>query len=89
MRVEIAGSLERDWMEQFGSIRSLLARVEGETQHLGRATASLAGSLRSSTVRGAWGEVNLRRVLEAVGMIGRCDFDEQVTTVSGHGRAAT
>ena len=88
MRVEHqVGSLERDRMEQFGSIRSLLARVEGETQHLGRATASLAGSLRSSTVRGAWGEVGLRRVLEAAGMIGRCDFDEQVTTVSGHGRA--
>ena len=80
------GSLERDRMEQFGSIRSLLARVEGETQHLGRATASLAGSLRSSTVRGAWGEVQLRRVLEAAGMVSRCDFDEQVTAVSAHGR---
>jgi DNA recombination protein RmuC len=80
------GSLERDRMEQFGSIRSLLARVEGETQHLGRATASLAGSLRSSTVRGAWGEVQLRRVLEAAGMMSRCDFDEQVSAVSGHGR---
>ena len=73
------GSLERDRMEQFGSLRALLARVEGETQHLGRQTASLAGSLRSSTVRGAWGEVQLRRVLEASGMLARCDFDEQVT----------
>lgn len=73
-------------MEQFGSIRSLLARVEGETQHLGRTTASLAGSLRSSTVRGAWGEVQLRRVLEAAGMMGRCDFDEQVSAVSAHQR---
>ena len=80
------GSLERDRMEQFGSIRSLLARVEGETQHLGRTTASLAGSLRSSTVRGAWGEVQLRRVLEAAGMMGRCDFDEQVSAVSAHQR---
>ena len=81
------GSLERDRMEQFGSIRSLLARVEGETQHLGRQTASLAGSLRSSTVRGAWGEVQLRRVVEAAGMLSRCDFDEQVSAVSGHGAA--
>ena len=62
------------------------ARVEGETQHLGRQTASLAGSLRSSTVRGAWGEVQLRRVLEASGMLPRCDFDEQVTAVSAHDR---
>ena len=87
VRVEThVGSLERDRMEQFGSLRALLARVEGETQHLGRQTASLAGSLRSSTVRGAWGEVQLRRVLEASGMLSRCDFDEQVTAVSAHDR---
>ena len=87
LRVEHhVGSLERDRMEQFGSLRALLARVEGETQHLGRQTASLAGSLRSSTVRGAWGEVQLRRVLEASGMLARCDFDEQVTGVSAHDR---
>ncbi|MGB7817477.1 MAG: DNA recombination protein RmuC [Ornithinibacter sp.] len=80
------GSLERDRMEQYGSLRSLLSRVEGETQHLGQQTASLAGSLRSSTVRGAWGEVQLRRVLEAAGMLSRCDFDEQVRAVSTLGR---
>lgn len=80
------GTLERDRMQQYGAIRGLLARVEGETQHLGRQTASLAGSLRSSTVRGAWGEVQLRRVLEASGMLPRCDFDEQVTAVSAHDR---
>ena len=80
------GTLERDRMQQFGAIRGLLARVEDETQHLGRQTASLAGSLRSSTVRGAWGEVQMRRVLEASGMLARCDFDEQVTAVSAHDR---
>jgi DNA recombination protein RmuC len=79
--------LERDRLQQFGSLRTVLARVEGETQALGRATASLAGSLRSSTVRGTWGEVQLRRVLEASGMLARCDFDEQVTAVSSHGPA--
>ncbi len=85
LRVEgQVGTLERDRVEQFGSLRTLLARVEGETQHLGRTTASLAGSLRSSTVRGAWGEVQLRRVLEAAGMLARCDFDEQVSAVSAH-----
>ncbi|WP_377640742.1 DNA recombination protein RmuC [Oryzobacter terrae] len=87
LRVEgQVGTLERDRVEQFGSLRALLARVEGETQHLGRTTASLAGSLRSSTVRGAWGEVQLRRVLEAAGMMARCDFDEQVSSVSAHDR---
>lgn len=79
------GTLERDRVEQFGSLRAVLARVEGETQDLGRATASLAGSLRSSTVRGAWGEVQLRRVLEVSGMLPRCDLDEQVSAISRHG----
>ena len=90
LRVEThVGSLERDRMEQFGSLRALLARVEGETQHLGRQTASLAGSLRSSTVRGAWGEVQLRRVLEASGMLARCDSTSRspasVPTTAGCG----
>lgn len=78
------GVLERDRMQQFGSLRTLLARVEGETADLGRATTSLAGSLRSSTVRGAWGEVQLRRVLEAAGMLARCDFTEQASGVNRH-----
>ncbi len=81
------GTLERDRVEQFGSLRMLLSRVESETQALGVETRSLAGSMRSSTVRGAWGEVQLRRVLESAGMLPRCDFDEQVTVVSRHDRA--
>lgn len=36
-------------------------------------------------MRGAWGEVQLRRVLELSGLLPRCDFDEQVTRTSRHG----
>jgi DNA recombination protein RmuC len=78
--------LERDRVEQFGSVGAVLARVEAGTAELGRATASLAGSLRASSVRGAWGEVQLRRVLEASGLLPRCDFEEQVRAVSRHDR---
>lgn len=80
------GVLERDRVEQFGALRAVMGRVESETQHLGRQTQSLAGSLRSSSVRGSWGEVQLRRVLEASGMLGRCDFEEQVRARSRHDR---
>ncbi len=83
---EHVGVLERDRSQQYGSLRALLGRVEAETQGLGRATASLAGSLRSSSVRGAWGEVQLRRVLEASGMLSRCDFEEQVGVLGPHDR---
>lgn len=78
------GTLERDRVEQFGALRAVLQRVEGETAALGEHTRSLAGSLNASSVRGSWGEVQLRRVLELTGMLARCDFEEQVTAVSGH-----
>lgn len=58
------GTLERDRVDQFSALRTLMTRVEAETQAVGHATTSLAGSLRSSTTRGSWGEVQLRRVLE-------------------------
>lgn len=79
------GTLERDRVDQFSALRTLMTRVEAETQAVGHATTSLAGSLRSSTTRGSWGEVQLRRVLELSGMLPRTDFDEQVTAVSTHG----
>jgi len=78
------GTLERDRTHQFASLETTIAQVRESTAALGRQTQSLAGSLNSSTVRGAWGEVQLRRVLEHAGLLARCDFDEQVSRVSRH-----
>lgn len=80
------GTLERDRTSQFAALETTIAAVRESTVALGRQTQSLAGSLNSSTVRGAWGEVQLRRVLEHAGMLARCDFDEQVSRVSRHDR---
>jgi DNA recombination protein RmuC len=80
------GTLERDRTSQFAALETTMAAVHESTTALGRQTQSLAGSLNSSTVRGAWGEVQLRRVLEHAGMLARCDFDEQVGRVSRHQR---
>ena len=80
------GTLERDRTSQFAALETTIAAVHESTTALGRQTQSLAGSLNSSTVRGAWGEVQLRRVLEHAGMLARCDFDEQVRRVSRHDR---
>ncbi|WP_427384852.1 DNA recombination protein RmuC [Janibacter sp. G56] len=79
------GQLERDRTSQFASLGERLTEVGRTTEALRSETSSLAGALNASTVRGAWGEVQLRRVLEVAGLLARCDFDEQVTRVSRHG----
>ena len=71
--------LERERVAQFSEVAAELTRVARSTTELGAQTASLAGSLNASSVRGSWGEMQLRRVLEHAGMLARCDFDEQVT----------
>jgi DNA recombination protein RmuC len=81
------GTLERDRVEQYSQVSVQLADVMTSTNALRSQTASLVGSLNASTIRGNWGEVQLRRVLEHAGMLARCDFEEQVSAVSRHDKA--
>jgi len=62
------------------SFASLTERMEGmanASDILRGETANLAKALRSSNVRGAWGELQLKRAVELAGMLEHCDFTTQ------------
>lgn len=78
-------ALERDRTSQYGALGAQLRTVAEQSGLLQQQTAALAGALKSSNTSGAWGEMQLRRVLEHAGLLRRCDFDEQVRAISQHG----
>ncbi|MFI7588561.1 DNA recombination protein RmuC [Spongisporangium articulatum] len=78
-------ALERDRVEQFSRLDEQLNAVRVSGEALRQQTAALAGALRSPTARGAWGEVQLRRVVEHAGMLARVDFSTQVGGVTPEG----
>ncbi|MBX7556970.1 DNA recombination protein RmuC [Streptomyces sp. tea 10] len=77
--------LERDRAQQFGAVAQALEAARTTDRQLLQATGSLESSLRSTTARGAWGEMQLRRVVEAAGMTRHVDFAEQSVRTTGSG----
>jgi DNA recombination protein RmuC len=72
--------LEQQRAQQYGAIEQQLMQTRSSTEQVRATAESLASALRNNSVRGAWGETQLRRLVEAAGLTNRVDFDMQVTT---------
>jgi DNA recombination protein RmuC len=71
--------LERDRVDAYAELRTEVRTMSGVSSELRIETSQLVAALRAPQVRGRWGEHQLRRIVEAAGMLEHCDFTEQAT----------
>lgn len=73
----------------FQAVRTELGSLRQTQELLRTTTEGLSRSLGSPNVRGAWGEIQLKRIVELAGMLAQCDFIEKVSTSSDSGARQT
>ncbi len=79
------GDAERERVDAYAGLREQVELMHRTNVQLRSETAQLVAALRAPQVRGRWGEHQLRRIVEAAGMVERCDFLEQVSVTTADG----
>ena len=76
---------ERRRIESSAQLLQRIASLDSAGQDLRSQTGKLVDALKRPGVRGRWGELQLKRVVELAGMVQHCDFVEQHTITNGDG----
>ena len=82
---EALREIEAERQRDFGSLRQHLSDMRDSHSALQRETRNLVQALSKPQVRGQWGEIALRRLVELAGMTAHCDFEEQVHVAGPEG----
>ena len=85
LRSEVS-RVESARQEAYGSLRSEVQLLATTNKELREETGTLVNSLKQPQVKGQWGELTLRRVVELSGMSPHCDFQEQQSVDTEDGR---
>ncbi|HEY5457255.1 MAG TPA: DNA recombination protein RmuC [Acidothermaceae bacterium] len=77
--------VEKERTDAYAALRTQVAQMGKTSEKLQQETSQLVAALRAPQTRGAWGEHQLRQVVDFAGMIEHCDFGEQqsVSTADG------
>ena len=79
--------IEKERHGHYNRLTEQLKIVGAAHEKLHAETSNLVRALRTPSVRGRWGEIQLKRVVEMAGMLEHCDFTEQTPLESDAGRS--